>query len=302
VSDDLSIPSPTYRVPRHGRRGLDPALQRLMMYAGGLLAAGVVIGGVSMMFNRHSGPVPVVQPDSRPLRVKPENPGGMQIAGLNADGSADGDKAGKLAPPPEVPDPNSLKASGNSTTAAQTETATSRGAQPPVAVPRNVTPPPVAPTSQAQTTQAPTAQAQTAQAQTAPQQRAVAPAAPKPVQPTPAPLAHTPAAAAAPAPAASTAHAVGTPLPAAKPAPAGKGAAVQLAALSSEDAARTEWQHLEHRMPDVLGGKSPTFSKVEVGGRTYWRVRLSGFGDVAQAKAFCERVRAKSASCSVADF
>lgn len=280
MSDDLSIPSPTYRVPRHGRRaGMDPALQRLMIYAGGLIAAGVVIGGVSLLFNRHSGPVPVVQADPRPLRVKPENPGGMQIAGINADGSADGNQGGKLAPPPEAPDPSSLRASGNSS--AQTETATARVAPPAVVTPRAA--------SQSATPSAPAVT----------QQRTVtaAPAAPKPA---PAPAVHPATVAAMPVPVMPAAHAVAAPV--AKAPTSGKTASVQLAALSSEDAAKTEWQHLEHRMPDVLGGKAPTYSKVELGGRTYWRLRLPGFSDVAQAKAFCDRVRAKNASCSVADF
>jgi hypothetical protein len=108
-----------------------------------------------------------------------------------------------------------------------------------------------------------------------------------------------PAAKPAPAPAASpsAAHA------AAKPAQAsGKSPAIQLAALSSEEAAKAEWQHMERRMPELLGGRTPSYSKIERDGHTYWRVRVVGFPDLAQAKTFCDRVRAKSASCSVADF
>ncbi|MBN8898906.1 MAG: SPOR domain-containing protein, partial [Rhodospirillales bacterium] len=82
----------------------------------------------------------------------------------------------------------------------------------------------------------------------------------------------------------------------------GKRAAVQLASHSSEAAAKTEWQRMEKRMPDLLGGHSPNYTKVEREGRTFWRVRVAGFGDLAQARAFCERVRAKGATCSVADF
>lgn len=78
--------------------------------------------------------------------------------------------------------------------------------------------------------------------------------------------------------------------------------AVQLAAVSSEDIARQEWQRLSRRMPDLLGERAPVVSKVERDGRTYWRLRVAGFADVDAAKAFCERVRAKSTGCSVADF
>ena len=77
---------------------------------------------------------------------------------------------------------------------------------------------------------------------------------------------------------------------------------VQLAALPTEDAARTEWQHLAKRMPDLLNGRQPSISRTERGGHTFWRVRTSGFADIAQARAFCDHVRAKGGGCSVADF
>ena len=56
------------------------------------------------------------------------------------------------------------------------------------------------------------------------------------------------------------------------------------------------------RMPDLLGSHQPAFSKIERDGRTWWRVRTGGFSDVVQATLFCERLRAKGAGCSVADF
>jgi hypothetical protein len=77
---------------------------------------------------------------------------------------------------------------------------------------------------------------------------------------------------------------------------------VQLAALPTEDAARSEWQHLAKRMPDLLNGRQPSISRTERSGHVFWRVRTSGFADVAQARAFCDHVRAKGGGCSVADF
>jgi hypothetical protein len=74
-------------------------------------------------------------------------------------------------------------------------------------------------------------------------------------------------------------------------------AAVQLAAVGSEEAALSEWQRLSHRMPDLLSGRQPTVSKTEHGGRTYYRLRTGGFADIAQATAFCEQVRAKGNGC-----
>ncbi len=68
-----------------------------------------MIGGSSLI-GQHGSTVPVVQADSRPLRVKPENPGGLQVAGANEDilsGGAEA-KVGKLAPPPETPEPQEM--------------------------------------------------------------------------------------------------------------------------------------------------------------------------------------------------
>ena len=236
MSDDLSIPSPTYRIPRH-HQGMDPATRRLAMIAGGLGGVLlVVVGGWTLIGHRNAA-VPVVQADSRPIRVKPENPGGMQVAGADADILSGGTemKDGKLAPAPEAPAPQAL----------------------------------------------------------------TAPPAPPPV-----------VAAAVPAPAPAVAATPAKPV-AAKPAPAAEkrpatppanGALVQLTAVQSEDAARSEWQRLSKRLPDLLGQRKPAFSKTEHDGKALWRVRTGGFADVPQATAFCEKVRAKGVGCSVADF
>ncbi|MGA8194877.1 MAG: hypothetical protein WB902_16045, partial [Acetobacteraceae bacterium] len=110
MSDEVSYSNSTYRVPRHSR-GMDPATRRLALIAGGLGAALLaIIGGWSVMGHRSTA-VPVIQADSRPIRVKPENPGGMQIAGSNDELSGGGDtNGGKLAPPTEAPAPQALLA------------------------------------------------------------------------------------------------------------------------------------------------------------------------------------------------
>ena len=239
MSDDLSIPSPTYRVPRH-RRGMDPLTKRLAVIACGLGATLlVVVGGWSMLGHR-SGTVPVVQAESGPIKVKPANPGGLQISGANDDSfSGNGTPADdKLAPPPEAPAPQALRA-------------------PP--------PPPVAATPAA--------------APAAPPAVAAAPLKPVDTKPVPAPDKHGTVAA-----------------------PTGKDMLVQLAAVRTEADAKSEWDRLTKRMPDLFAQRHPAFSKTDHDGRTLWRVRTGGFADLSKAKDFCERVRAKGTGCTVAEF
>jgi hypothetical protein len=236
---------------------MDPATQRLAIIAGGL--GGVlllVVGGWSMMGHRSTA-VPIVQADSRPIRVKPENAGGMQIAGANEDIMSGGSdtNGGKLAPPPEAPAPQALRA--------------------PPPAPRAVVAAPAAPAPAATRAIAAAPLAASAAAPVV-----AKPAADKPVA--------VPDKRAATSPQATT--------------PAAKGTLVQLAAVSSEDAAKSEWRRLEKRMPDLLGDRQPAISKTAHDGRELWRVRTGGFTDLSQATVFCERVRAKGTGCSVADF
>jgi Flp pilus assembly protein TadD len=77
---------------------------------------------------------------------------------------------------------------------------------------------------------------------------------------------------------------------------------VQLGALNSEAAAQGRWQQLSQRFPKLLNGKQPVFSQTQRGGHTFWRVRTSGFSNVAQARSFCDRLHATGDGCAVFDF
>jgi hypothetical protein len=254
VSDDISIPTtPTYRVPLHPRRRHDPARRMRLMVAGGLAVAVVAWFGAWAVFGGGPHHVPVVQAASGPERVKPANPGGLQVSGAdNAIFSASGSgTVDKLAPPPQTPDLQALRV-------------------PP--------PPPMAKPAEA------------------PQLAAAPPPPPAVDHPAEQPKPPVVAAAARPAPALADHHTVPPVTHAAH------GASVQLAALTSEQAARAEWDLLARRMPDVLAGRQPAISKIEHDGHTWWRLRTGGFSDTAQATLFCMRLRAKGAACSVADF
>ncbi len=99
---------PTYRLAR--RSGIDPATRRLMITAGILGGALMVIVGAWSTIGPGQGGVPVIAPPPGPVRVKPADPGGMQVSNDNAILSGALALSGKdqLAPPPETPDPQAL--------------------------------------------------------------------------------------------------------------------------------------------------------------------------------------------------
>ena len=83
---------------------------------------------------------------------------------------------------------------------------------------------------------------------------------------------------------------------------AASGPAVQLAAFTDEAAAKTGWDALVKKAPDLLGGRGAEITKVQASGRTMWRLRTAGFGTVAEAGNFCTKMRAHGADCAIAAF
>ena len=282
MSDEVSIPpAPSYRVPLQLRRRHDPARRMRLMVAGSLGAVVFAWFAGSMWFGGGSANVPVVQAESGPMRVKPANPGGLQVPGADNTifSSKGGDGGDKLAPPPQTPDLQALQPPEQPAPAPKPAEPAKLAAATPL-------PPPAELTKDAEKPPANMA------AMTPP-----APAlAPKPPTAMAAPK-RAPAADARPSGAVASDH-----RPTPPPTGASHGALVQLGALSSEQAAQDEWSLLAKRLPQFLVGKQPSVSKVEHDGHTYWRLRTGGFADTAQATTFCLRMRAKGASCSVADF
>jgi hypothetical protein len=262
MSDDISIPSPIYRVPRHSR-GLDPATRRLALIAAGIGGTLLAVVGGSSMLSHRSHSVPVVEAEPGPMRVRPANPGGLQVAGVNNDifsGGSDTDVE-KLAPPPQTPDPQALRALPAPKPAAAAA-AREHAASPPD------------------------------------HEHAAIAAVQPPPEPARVPAEHAPV----------TAVALAA-RPAVKPGSAvadhtadRKDVVVQLAALTSEPAAKAEWDRLTRLWPGLLAGHHPAFSKIDHDGQTLWRLRTGGFDDAVAATTFCQRLRAKGGGCSVADF
>ncbi|MBC9209500.1 SPOR domain-containing protein [Roseomonas aerophila] len=80
---------------------------------------------------------------------------------------------------------------------------------------------------------------------------------------------------------------------------AGGAVVVQLGALDSEAGARTEWDRLARRAPELLHGRSPQIIRFERQDKpTMWRLRTGGFSAEA-AREFCDGIRGKGGACAV---
>ncbi len=71
----------------------------------------------------------------------------------------------------------------------------------------------------------------------------------------------------------------------------------QLGAFESAEVARTEWDRLNARLGDLLDGKRRVVQRAESGGRTFYRLRVVGFDDLADARRFCSALQAEQAEC-----
>lgn len=72
---------------------------------------------------------------------------------------------------------------------------------------------------------------------------------------------------------------------------------VQLGAFGSPDVARTEWGAIEDRYNDYFVGKSRVIQEVVSGGREFYRLRVMGFEDLADARRFCSVIVADGTNC-----
>ena len=273
MSDNLHIPAESWRAPRRQSRPMDPQMVRMGVLAAGVL--GVVVlgaGGYALLGHRSHG-IPVVEADSRPIRVRPDNPGGNVAEGTDEAVMANGGHpVAALAPPSEAPEPQALKAQ---IAAAREASAPPPAAPPALALPALQPAAPALPPAQKVSLSVPPV------------------AAPSAISDMPETKPITRTAARVPAPSAPSA-------PVATAAVGGM--QVQLGALDSEQAAMTEWQRLTKRIPDLLGAHRPAVMRAEHDGKTVWRLRTGGFTDTAAATAFCSQVRSKGVGCAIASF
>ncbi|MFT8242657.1 SPOR domain-containing protein [Roseomonas sp. BN140053] len=253
---DITVPS--YRVQRE-TRGIIP--WRMLAVSGGILAVlgvgGAAVWGLTRAVSRG---VPVIEADSRPFRIRPDDPGGLRVANQEerifdtqrapagrAGGRPGQASAPQVAPEPERPDLTALRqataprAPAPAAPSAAPAAAPNGGAAATAAAPRAEPVPPVA-------------------------ARAEPPAAPR-----------TPAAVAS-----------------------GRAVVQLGALSSEESAqaewTRLKGrlgELLADRRPQVLRFERD-------GKPTMYRLRTGGFADTTAAKAFCDAARAKGASACAA--
>lgn len=72
---------------------------------------------------------------------------------------------------------------------------------------------------------------------------------------------------------------------------------VQLGAFGSEDVARAEWEKTTAQFGNYMAGKERVIQEAETGGRTFWRLRAMGFEDLADARRFCSVLVSDGANC-----
>lgn len=272
---------------------------------------GIVAAGWKLVGGRHGlatgAGVPEIKAESQPIKVRPEDRGGMQVPNqdklvyrsMEQEGEVQGDnpapKTERLLAPPEEPKPPTRPDAVIS------------------GLPDRDAPPPPQGGALPQVSQAPLAPpAQTASSQpSSPQpERAAAPdTAPKFSEVMKEP--DTPAKHAAPKTAAPK-----TALPRAperketeeqaKPAPkkavslASGDYVVQLGAVRSADAADKEWSRILHANNDLLSGLSSDIVQVDLPGKgTFWRVRAGALSDQA-ARQLCQQLSERNQGCIVA--
>lgn len=72
---------------------------------------------------------------------------------------------------------------------------------------------------------------------------------------------------------------------------------VQLGAFPTEAEAVAEWTRIEGAFGDYMGDKRRVIQQAETGGTTFFRLRAMGFTDLSDARRFCAVLVAGEASC-----
>ena len=280
--------------------------QSIINWAGALtsvsLVAGLAFWGYQLTMRDVTG-VPVVRALEGPMRVAPENPGGLpaehQGLAVNAVAAAGEAEAPAdrlvLAPRPVALAEDDLPAAAEPRLSPAEEAAVAQEEAPEESAPEAAPDPIQAALAMAvqETGGIEPAEEAAAAEETDPK---IIPASVPGVTRSPRPAARPAGVAAARAaqPAASDAPAE---IEVAAADVAAGSNLVQLGAYDSPDVARAEWQRLSGRFAALMEGKQRLVQSAKSGGRTFYRLRAVGFGDIADARRFCAALTAEKAGC-----
>ena len=287
---------------------------------GALVGVTVVLGGIWLgfgdkimgMIGVSDDAVPVITADPAPVKVRPENPGGMNVPNQGrlvygvVDGTSSQPRVERLLPSPEKPVEvdDVLKRGVPETSQVVAETAPRGSADTSGAPMRLEGGAPVADTPSAADVAALKQPAPALAPTESPSSSGVAPPVPS-APPSPVvkadPVA-TPKAAPAPA-TTQTEISTNTATPA-PPSPGGdisNSYRVQLAASRSEKAVESEWDRLRRRHVDLLGELRLQVTRIDLGATkgVFYRLRAGPLANEAAAKTLCERLKQRKLGCLV---
>jgi cell division septation protein DedD len=292
------------------RRGLSP-LARMLVLAAIAIAVAALAGLVWFAYSEgvRSGAedaAPVLRADTAPVKRKPEDAGGMAIPHQDklvynriAPGQAQ-QPVERLLPRPETPVDRPAPPAEPPAEPAAVQPAV----EPPPTMAKPAAEAPAAGQSADATAQAVVEAGKAAMADKpapgaggtpfvrTPELPAPQPPAPQPpaLPPAPEPTAAAPQQVAAPAP---------PPLPAPPSATDGPAWRIQLASVTSDEAARKEWERLQKANDDLLGKLALNVQTVSLAKGTYHRIQAGPLADRGAATTLCDALKARKQDCLV---
>lgn len=75
------------------------------------------------------------------------------------------------------------------------------------------------------------------------------------------------------------------------------GPLVQIGAFDSNAIASGEWNRLAGKFGSLFSGKGQVIQQHQANGRTFWRLRVAGFGSVSEARQFCAALKSGGTDC-----
>lgn len=256
----------------------------------GLVVFGGALGGAGYWFYNQGQPIqddgnlPILLPDPSPIKIRPEDPGGMEVPHRETtvyDQLSDVDPDANVVLQ-ELPDmPRAPEVSATPKTAEPEETAEAPSE-----------------TSEAETQQA----TQTAEPEAEPAVETPEITAPELTDAEKAVAAAENRAADAQAPAAEKAASE----PESKPAPQTSTAApsgafrVQLASVREESGVAAEWKRLSGKNKDLLGNLEMFVQRIDIEGKgVFYRLQAGPLGDAAAAEKLCADLKERSVGCLI---